>query len=227
MSQSDQWRTAQRLADLYRSNRNPRVREEAALVLFNALVAEGQMIAYKKLPAWRPREAKDVALDAAVSIISKQQFTVLLESYDPEHESGASMRTYLARKMDWKIADYARKEKWYDKPLGVPDSDSMAPTLSPFDIALGKTGETVEGSANSDPERAFEHQEFWQIAKDVLSQAEIDVLQSHLLGYPVEEGAEALGIPVGTYKSRFSSAKKKLAKRYTDLPIEQDEGATP
>lgn len=217
---SELWKQAQRKAELYKITRYPEARAEAAALLWKVLELEGCIVARRKLPRWLKDQTQQVAQDAAASLVAAKGFTLMLESHSGGE--GASLRTWLAHKLDWKIADYARHGKWYDKPLPYGAADGPAnednnSLQSPEEKALAQHAEELYLSGEDDMSRALIGGNLWRIAKNHLNEEELSVLSAHL-ELSDQAGADELKIPLGTYKYRLQCLRAKLGKVYTDLP---------
>ena len=210
---ADRWRRVQRLAEHYKQTRDPQLREQLAGLLWLAMVGEGEIIARKTLRFDHAFTKKEVAEEVTASLLGKGM-TVLLEKHDPQ--GGASLRTYLARSINHKLIDYARR----DSRAGVnwqPAPDRNAQTLG-ADINQASADEPAAWFAHPAVdaiERELGQAEFWRIAREELdADTHLPPLLAYLAGMSREEGARKLGLSAGTYRSRLDTAIARLAKRF-------------
>ena len=210
---ADRWRRVQRLAEHCKQTRDPQLREQLAGMLWLALVAEGEILARKTLRFDHAWTKKEVAEEVTASLLGKGM-TVLLDKHDPQ--GGASLRTYLARSINNKLIDYARR----DSRIGVnwpAVPDRSAQTLG-ADINQASADEPAAWFAHPATdaiERQLGQAEFWRIAREELdADTHLPPLLAYLAGMTRQEGACKLGLSETTYRSRLDTAIARLAKRF-------------
>ena len=212
-AQTERWRNVQRLAEHYKQTRDPQLREQLAGMLWLAMVGEGEIIARKTLRFDHAWTKKEVAEEVTASLLGKGM-TVLLEKHDPQGAAG--LRTYLARSINNKLIDYARR----DSRAGVngqPAPDRSAQTLG---ADIGHTSADEPAAWFAHPaidaiERELGQAEFWRIAHQELdADTHLPPLLAYLAGMTREEGARELGLAETTFRSRLDTAIARLATRF-------------
>lgn len=210
---AEQWRKVQRLGELYKQTRDPQLREQLAGLLWLAMVREGEIIARKTLRfdhAFTPREEAE---EVTASLLGKGM-TLLLEKHNPD--GAGNLRTYLARAINNKLIDYARRDSRQGSAPPTPAHRS-AVTLDPSDHA----GNNIEPAAwfaqpRTDAiERELGQAEFWRVAHQALdADTHLPPLLAYLAGMTRQEGARQLGLSETTYRSRLETAITLLAQRF-------------
>lgn len=226
------WAALQRKAEQYEAHRSPHLREKLVKEILQEILQDAAFIAYKRLPQSMkdPDLAKTIGADATQSILTKDRFSLLMQS--KEFESRSHFRAYLYVMIRNKIEDYARKERWQDQPRDthVEDEDDR-PTLEPGQPSAHKN-DVVREHGGGEQGEEFDLEKVLQLrALRHLMQTELNpktelppLLQDMYGGEATdEENAAKLGWPTRLYKTRLAAARAKLKKVYRDLPSHKDD----
>ncbi len=126
----------------------------------------------------------------------------------PKFRDG-SFRSWLYRIATNACYDVYRKNKQHPV-LSLENNELVEEKVAPLDDY---------SSSSAQPEREFERREMQRTIQNALSQLEIDqraiVILVDQQGFDYQEAAQALGIPVGTVKSRLARARMRLRRILT------------
>ena len=110
-------------------------------------------------------------------------------------------------------APQPRRRRAASRPAGPPSSAPDAPPIEPVEPAPEPEPAVADATStvvlHDELERAFRH---------LTPEHRAVVVLTHLDDLSMQETAEALGIPVGTAKSRLHHALEKLRKMRMNLP---------
>lgn len=188
--------------------------DEAALV---ARACQGDVAAFEQLVAayerkvynlayrltGNPEDAADVAQEALLKV-----YTSL-----PEFRGDASFSTWLYRVVSNTCLDELRRRKRQravslDQPISLTDGEDL----------------TRQWADESDgPEEALTRKEQQAMVQQAISLLDEDhrviIIMRDIQGLSYEEVADALGLSLGTVKSRLNRARAALQKKFSELEL--------
>lgn len=162
--------------------------------LYEALIAQALNVVWFKLPELRSIPARELAHDIATRAFEK------IDQFRGESKFSTWFYAIAQREVDRALSEHITERK----------------TLVSIDVK-NDDGEDARVASADEPEAPPLPGQDAAIQLDVLmrevSEAEAAVMRSHLEGYALEETAEKSGNPLGTTRSRFERAKRKMRTR--------------
>ncbi|MEN9867047.1 MAG: hypothetical protein RL748_2637 [Pseudomonadota bacterium] len=190
-------------------------REQAASAVYCAMLHDAVGIITNKADSYKPiaerRPALPMAHSLIKSIFSHHSFTVIIQSHDQAEE--VNLRTWLTKRIHWKLGDRFRREskqKKFLQELDLPlDADEYA-RLEQAMIPIDHTNDINDGS-NADPSADdYLIKQGWQRFETVLTEREQQVMLCFFDGFSNEDGCKRLGIKLAKYKEHKADALEKL-----------------
>lgn len=184
-------------------------RELAAVHVYGALLRDAIGMAFRQVDTHLPlrlrRDRIEFAQSVVQSVMAKVSFTALITPHDPDAVGGASLRTWLTRRLYWKLNTHLSADrKRFLRELNVDiDLDDFAsdefnakePDDQLFsDLMIARVWATIDTELNTD---------------------EQTVIILNMAGYSNDEGAANLGLSLATFKRYKHLALKKLSDALT------------
>lgn len=192
-------------------------REQAASAVYCAMLHDAIGIIIKQVDDWQPiserRPAVPLAHSLIKSIFSHQSFTMIIQSHDQAEK--VSLRTWLTKRIGWKLGDRFRREKNTKKflqELGLPMDDDEYAQLEQAILPINDPNDTSDsaGQFGADPADDYLIKQSWQRFETVLTQREQEVMLCYFDGLSNAEGCRLLGIGKWKYEQHKASAEEKL-----------------
>lgn len=204
------WQDAEKYVKQWQTAPTEVNRELASKHVYGAMLRDTIGIVFKKVDNHRPvslrRDRYEMADEIMQSIFAANRFTFMINAH--QEDGAASLRTYLTRRIDWKLGDHLRRDKNDPlKQLDIPLDDS---TLVPMDEL--QRAELKEEFAKDDQEII----EVWNMIDKILDEdkREKEVFVCHMDGFTNDEGAAACQLSLASYKRLKVEALRKLRIAY-------------
>jgi DNA-directed RNA polymerase specialized sigma24 family protein len=187
-------------------------REQAAAAVYCAMLHDAVGIITNKADSYKPIAERRAALPMAHSLIksifSHHSFTVIIQSHDQAEE--VNLRTWLTKRIHWKLGDRFRREskqkkflQELDLPLDADEYARLEQAMIPIDDANDSS--TADPSADD-----YLIKQGWQRFEAVLTQREQQVMLCFFDGISNDDGCQRLGIKLAKYKEHKANALEKL-----------------
>ncbi|PWF49054.1 sigma-70 family RNA polymerase sigma factor [Massilia glaciei] len=211
VSATSDWHTAEQYVKRWQAIQDEEAREEArqlaAVHVHGAMLRDAMGIVFNRSDKHRC-DRIDLANTMVLSVMSKQPFTLMIKSHDPNMVGGASLRTWLTRRLIWKLYDYMRTDG--ARFLRELDTD--------FDP------EVFESDAQGPEEQCASDQmvdRVWAAIDSELTIKEKNVIILHMKGFNNSDGAAIMEISLASYKRFKQSGLLKLEQALTPKPVRE------